>query len=282
MNLFGLKYLIAVSEHESFTKAAERLYVTQPTLSRQIADLEREFGVQLFVRGKQSISLTDAGRICLEEAREIVFRSERLIEKLKQAKGNVCGSLSIGYLGFIEYELLGTAVRNISQKYPNLDLTLASGTLAELNYFLENKKYDVIFTVAAGLQTLPGVEWTKVAKNELQIIVPANHVLATKDSVKIGDLREEHFVMLERSVSPLTVDSEIDLCLANGFSPNVVYYAHDAQIVLLMVASGKGVAFLSSRLNRQQTEGVKFRRFREPCGPILAHFGHLRPRNRAG
>ncbi len=258
MNLLALKYFIAITEYSSFTKAAEHLYVTQPTLSRQIADLEEEFGVPLFVRSKRSLTLTPAGQICLEEAKEIVSRCDRLTERLKYAEHDVTGALSIGYLGGIEHDLLTEPLRVLGADYPGLNIGLNRASLAELNHFLLSGKFDVIYTVATGLETVPGVSYTKIAKNILQLVVPRTHPLARKNAVSVRELANEHFVLFERNSTPLTVDSVIEMCLRSGFSPSVVYYARDPHTLMLMVSSGKGVAFLSSRMKVSAPEGVKF------------------------
>lgn len=258
MNLLGLKYFIAITQYSSFTKAAEHLYVTQPTLSRQIADLEEEFGVQLFNRNKRSITLTPAGEICLEEAKEIVMRCDNLVERLRHLDEGATGTLRLGYLGFIEFDLLATPLQKLSEQHPHLNVTLSRATLAELNHFLLEGKFDIIYTVAEGMDTLPGVGITKIAKNPLQVVVPVNHPLAEKNSVRVKELENEHFIMFERNVTPLTADGVIRMCARKGFSPTVVRYARDAQSMLLMVSAGQGVAFLSSKMAGHNTGSVKF------------------------
>lgn len=258
MNLLSLKYFLAISEYSSFTKAAEHLYVTQPTLSRQIADLEDEFGVPLFIRNKRSVALTPAGEVFFAEAKEIVKRCDELTNRLKYMNGDPSGTLSIGYLGEIEHNLLTKPLQALGSKYPNLNVGVLRASLAELNHFLLDGKFDIIYTVATGMDMLPDLKITKIAKNTLQLAVPVKHPLAQRDSVTIRELEHEQFVMFERNVTPLTTDSIIQMCMRNGFSPFVVHYARDPQTLLLMVSVGKGIAFLSSRAANQIVPGVKF------------------------
>lgn len=258
MNLLSLKYFIAVTEYSSFTKAAERLYVTQPTLSRQIADLEDEFGVQLFNRGKRSISLTPAGEICLKEAREIVSRCDNLVQRLKDISGEVSGTLNIGYFFNFDQELFVKPLQMMAVEHPNLNIGLAKASFAELNHFLMDGTFDLIYTSVTGVGNLTDVSITKIARNELRLVVPHNHPLAGRDSVLIKELEREQFIMLERSVSPHTVDSTIQMCLKNGFSPTVVHYAKDAQTIFLMVCAGKGVAFLPTRKEEGDSPFVRY------------------------
>ena len=258
MNLTALTYFIAVAEYKSFTRASEFLYVTQPTLSRQIADLEAELGVQLLNRSKRSVTLTDAGEICLAEAKEIVSRCDRLAQRLKTSSDGGEKNLKIGYQGVIEGSLLLDSVRGISEKVPDLNLGLRHASLAEINQFLLDGEVDVIFTVEAGMKNLPGIDYIRAAGNELQIAVPEGHRFAGRDSVMVEELKDEHFILFERSYTPLTVDYTLKMCMNHGFSPSVVYYAQDPQSMMLMVGAGKGIAFLSSRLSGKSFESVKF------------------------
>lgn len=258
MNLLSLKYFISVAEFSSFTKAANHLYVTQPTLSRQIADLEEEVGVQLFSRDKRSVNLTRAGEILLQEAKEIVNRFDNLLILLKNESGKINGSLNVGYLGVFEYDLLIEPISTFGRKYPDVHIGLTRASLAELNHFLIKSKFDLIYTVATGIETLPGVTFDKIANNKMQLIVGNTHPLASKTTVNISELANEHFVMFDRNVSPLTVDSITNMCIENGFSPIVAQYVQDPQTMMLMVSAGKGIGFISSRLSRTYSNTVKF------------------------
>lgn len=258
MNLLSLKYFIAITEYSSFTKAAEHLYVTQPTLSRQIADLEDEFGVQLFNRGKRSLSLTPAGEICLKEAREIVARCDNLTQRLKHINGEVSGTLNVGYFWHFNQDILVKPLQMMSNKHPNINIGLVKASFAELNHFLMDGTFDLIYTSVAGVGNLSNVSVTKIAKNELRLVVPHNHPLAARDSIRIKELENEQFIMLERSASPYTVDSTIQMCVSNGFSPTVVHYAKDAQTIFLMVCAGKGVAFLPTQKEEGDSPFVKY------------------------
>ncbi|MCC8150597.1 MAG: LysR family transcriptional regulator [Lachnospiraceae bacterium] len=247
MNLISLKYFIAIAEQKSFTKAAEMLYVTQPALSKSIADLEEEFGVPLFVRSKKGIFLTEAGEQCFAEAKSIVHQCDKLVESMRLCQHNQAGSLSIGYLGSIEYNLLSNPLKYLSDAQNGGNVSLVRANLAELNQSLLTGKFDLIYTVAVGLDKISGIRYKKIARNPLKLIVSTNNELAKRDSVQVSDLEGLPFVLFERSYSPLTVDYTINMCLQHGFSPTVVHYASDPQTLLLSVSSGKGVAFLSER-----------------------------------
>lgn len=257
MNLLSLKYFIAVAESGSFTKAAERLFVSQPTLSRQIASLEDELGVQLFQRNKNAVVLTEAGRILLDEGHEILKRCDSLTERIRQTKLDVRGTLRIGYHGSFDNSLLGDALKALSSRHPYLDFSLVNCNFGELNRLLMEGDVDVIFTSAVCLHSMPNIEWTRVQDNTLQVVVPSEHFLANQDAVCIRELASENFIMLERSAAPLIVDYVVDLCLRNGFSPNITIYVRDTQTGIYMVGAGKGVGFLFSQIPVHHFKNVK-------------------------
>lgn len=257
MNLLGLKYFIAVSEFKSFTKASEYLYVSQPTLSRQIAELEEELGRKLLDRQSRSISLTKAGEICFREAKEIVERCDALSEVVKSETPEDEGVLKIGYMGMIEHGLMSVPIRKFAEKYPRVKTFLYKNSLSELNHLLLQDKCDVIYTVKAGIDTIKQIDCTVLVPNELKLMVPVTHPLAGRNFVKLEELPDEKFVMLKRDSSPYLVDHLFSMCMRKGFSPKVVYYVEDPQTVLYAVALGKGIAFLSERINPDNVNGVK-------------------------
>ncbi|MDZ5757074.1 LysR family transcriptional regulator [Carnobacterium maltaromaticum] len=246
MNLLSLKYFIAVAEYSSFTKASEHLYVTQPTLSRQILDLEDEFGVQFFIRARHSLTLTQAGILFLEEATEIVNKCDNLKEIVKSENDKKIGALSIGYQSFLNTKLMYNTIKSITKKYPRIDFSLLRGTPLELRHQLITGKCDVIFALNTCMHSIPNIECINLQENKLQIAVPCNHHLANYDSVNMKDIADEKFILLNRDISPFTVDYAISLCMKNGFSPNAAYYVNDAEKALLLVGTGKGITFLHS------------------------------------
>lgn len=258
MNLMGLRYFIAVHEYRNFTKASEHLFVSQPTLSRQIADLEEEMGVQLFDRRNREIVLTHAGEVFYREAKKIIAQCDQLPEMVRAANSEQKGYLRIGYMGTVERDLIAESIYRFSQKFPDINVSLSKDMLKVLNEFLIEDKVDVIYSVLPGVSTIRNLKYKKVADNKLKVIVPANHRLADRKSVSIAELEEEHFVMFERDVSPLTVDRTLAMCVDHGFSPGVTYYVKEPQSMIYSVAMGKGVAFLSERMQLTDVSGVRF------------------------
>ncbi|OTO72799.1 MULTISPECIES: LysR family transcriptional regulator [unclassified Enterococcus] len=257
MNLISLRYFITVAEYSSFTKASERLFVTQPTLSRQILDLEEELGAQLFIRSRHSLVLTPAGHRLLPEAKVIIKKCDNLSELVKNENNDLTGSLRIGYQVFLDTTLMSQALKSITKENPQVDILLSRGGSSELTDDLTQDNYDVIFTLKICVESLPDLEVFKLQDNMLQVAVPRNHRLANQKKVYIKDLADERFILLDRKMSPSTVDYATGLCIKNGFSPNVSYYVNDAETAMLLTGSGKGITFVfSSRPGERSSEDI--------------------------
>ena len=249
MNLSSLRYFIEIADCKSFTKASERLFITQPTLSRQIQDLEEELGTRLFVREHHSLSLTEAGQRFLKEAKEIVKRCDNLRNVVKQKDEDLVGSLMIDYLAFMDTSLMYGAVKSLAKNNPHIDISLVRSGYTKIAQDLATDACDAAFTMKICIRDNPNIQYISLEKNKLQIAVPRNHRLAGRISVDVSELADENFIMLERMHSPLTVDYAVGLCNQNGFSPRTALYVDDIETSLLMVGAERGITFLFSRMN---------------------------------
>lgn len=249
MNIISLKYFIAVAECANFTKASERLFVSQPTLSRQIQGLEEMLGVRLFVRNRTSLALTPPGERLLTEAEAIVKRWDGLRQAVRQESDWVTGVVSIGYQSFLDTRIMYSTMKSLSGKYPGIDFVLSRGNPPDLRHDLIFGVCDIIFTLQTCVKSIPHVEAVKVADNRLQVAVPKTHRLADRESIDITELEGEHLIMLEHRVSPLTVDYVTGLFTKSGTAPEYTYHVDNAETALFLVGTGKGITFLHSRMS---------------------------------
>ncbi len=249
MNISSLRYFIAVAEFASFTRASERIFVSQPTLSRQVQDLEETLGVQLFVRQKGSLVLTMPGVRLLREAKEIVRRCEALKDVVHQDTDDVVGVLNIGYQAFLDTTVMYSMMRSLAKKHPGVDFALSRGTPPELRHSLLFGLCDAIFTLKTCVTSMPHVTSMRIAENRLQVAVPGNHRLAGRTTIDLSELADEHLIMLEHRISPLTVDYVTGLFMRRGISPESAYYVDNAETALFLVGTGKGITFVHSQMN---------------------------------
>ena len=259
MNLTTMRYFVTICEQRSFTKAADILYTTQPTLSKAIAAWEEELGVLLFIRAKKSIQLTTAGEICLEESREILRRCDILPEKLHRVGDGIRGTIRIGYLVSMDMSVLSNLLLRFGKLYPQIDVrTEASLHVADLHNRLNNGYIDVAISYMSKSQNESNYTLVPILENQLLIAVSTDHPLAKSGitSIDLRELANESFILFDRTISPDSVDYEISLCRLAGFTPKAVDYAKNGPSLLLSVASGRGIGFISSIFIADVPQGV--------------------------
>jgi len=237
-----LRYFVSVAEHLNFSAAAKQLHITQPSLGRQIAQLEQEIGVQLFNRNTRSVQLTAAGAALLHEAHEILHKTEVALTKTRQISIGAIGSLQIGFMSPLEKHDLPIIIKKFRNKHPNSNINFSKLGLGPLNEALEASKLDIAFTMAQDLDRLSHVSW-RLSRfcRPPGLLVPKEHPLASKTSVQLAGLQNECFVMFPRSEFPMSYDHLCHMCALAGFSPNIVAHSPFLETLLLMVETGIGI-----------------------------------------
>src|SRR5215212_6851092 len=157
MELRHLRYFVAVAEEENVTRAASRLHVSQPPLSRQIHDLEDELGVPLFERGAKSLRLTEAGRLFLNEARAVLERAEQAASAVKALGSGLTGELNIGYAPSLAVDVLPRALRNLQRDAPKIRVHLHDLSSGEMLDGLRKNQLDLALTIEQSAETLRGL-----------------------------------------------------------------------------------------------------------------------------
>ena len=245
MNLRSLEYFIEVAKKGSFSKAAKNLFVTQPTLSRHVADLEKELKTQLFIRESKRVVLTDAGKICFQEAQKIIGLANNMVSKVNDLESKKKLQLNIGYLKSIQ-SAINNPIIDFCNKYNDININMIGCHSSKMNPLFKYGEIDIMITVKEALRTMHNIEIIKILKNELLIMVSENHPLATKKAIKINELKDEGFIMLDQHVSPTAVDYFLGGNNKLGFKLHVSNYVKDMFTLILLVSSGKGISFMSS------------------------------------
>jgi LysR family hydrogen peroxide-inducible transcriptional activator len=195
MTITQLKYVLAVAEYQNFTKAAEKTFVTQPTLSMQIQKLEEELDIMIFDRGKKPIELTSVGKKIVEQARNIVNESDRMQDVVDQEKGFVGGEFKLGIIPTIMPTLLPMFLRNFTNKYPKVHLKIEELTTSEIIKKINDGHLD------AAIAATP-LNQEKINERVLYFepfvgYVPENHRLYEKKKLNIEDLNLDDILLLE-------------------------------------------------------------------------------------
>ncbi|MFY9549813.1 MAG: LysR substrate-binding domain-containing protein [Thermoanaerobaculia bacterium] len=267
MELRHLRYFVAVAEELHFGHAAARLHISQPPLSQQIQDLERELGVELFIRTRRSVALTAAGRVFLEEARHVLGDAKHAVEIAKKASRGEIGRLSIGFGPAPEAGLLKRVLTVFLARHPDVDVELHRLYTQEQLKALSRETIDVAFPllpIPAGPLVVERVSIEPVA-----VAMSSLHPLAGRRRLALQELRHEPFVLVCRDVGPVFYDLLFDACGKAGFTPTVTHETRHVMTVLGFVAAGLGVTLLPGAVESSAPPGVVFRRI-SPHTPTVA------------
>ena len=281
IELRRLRYLVAVADEGHLTRAAERLGIQQPPLTRQIRLLEEELGVPLFERLPRGMRPTEAGRVVVEAARDLLARADRLKETAARAARGEQGRLAIGYTSSAAFHPFVTQrIRGFRKARPGVLLELAEDGTPELTQGLRDERLDAAFLRSTSTD-LSGLSIEPLLEEKMVAAVPSGHRLARDGKVTLGDLAEETFVFYRRPTGPGLYDAIMAACLAAGFSPNVGQEAPRMTSTLSLVASGLGVSITPASMQRMNVEGVEFLRLRGTRGLVAPLLLATRRRDRS-
>jgi DNA-binding transcriptional LysR family regulator len=271
MELRHLRYFIAVAEELHFGRAAQRLRITQPPLSFQIQSLERELGVQLFVRGRR-VHMTEAGRALLAKAREAIEAADAAARAAQQASTMINGRLRVGYPAAGVFELPPLALRTFQERFPNVGVeTVVAATGAHLEA-LRAKQLDVAF-VRLGVLDRELMHFRTLQPEPLLLAVPEDHALARLPVVPVERLAGEPIILFPYALEPLLYRYLVtDVLGRSRVAPSVVFEATTLESACSAVAARLGVAFVGESLARIfAIPGVAYRPFAPP--PPLSRLG---------
>ncbi|WP_020181211.1 LysR family transcriptional regulator [Methylopila sp. M107] len=270
MELRHIRYFLAVAEEESFTKAAERVGIGQPPLSRQIKDLEAEVGALLFHRLAHGAELTEAGRVFREAVCGIPSQTAEAIRLAQRAARGETGVLGLGSIGSaVINPIVSSAIRSFRRAYPDVELRLEEATSAVLAAGLREGRLGaaIIRPTQADARDL---KFHVIAEDELMAALPVGHRLAAGEgSVALGDLAEEPLIITPREIGAGMFDTVVEACRLAGFEPRFGQSAPQIATMLSLVAAEFGVAVIPSAMRQLGVAGVTFRALKDKS-PSLA------------
>ncbi len=242
MELRHLRYFIAVAEEGNLTAAAERrLHTAQPSLSRQIRDLEYEVGVQLLIRSARGVELTAAGRVFLEHARLTLAQAETAVEAARRADSAAKPSFALGFLTGQEIDWLPRAMNILKDELPNIDVTVSSQESPKLADSLTRGGIDLAFLRPE--PQMPDLEYRLVAKEPLVVVLPSDHRLASRKNIAIGEIAQEIFLGMSKTAPTLQVVIN-DYLKRSGVEIRAAHQIDNLGMAMSLVASTRGVTLL--------------------------------------
>ena len=242
MELRHLRYFVAVAEAGSLTVAAEkRLHTAQPSLSRQIRDLEYEVGVPLMNRSVHGIELTAAGRAFLDHARLALVQVETATEAARRAAHPAKPTFALGFLTGLEMDWLPEAMRILRDELPNLEISISSQYSPDLAQALLRGKLDVAFMRPEA--HMPDLNYTVIVKEPLVVFIPSDHRLVSKDAIALQDIADETFIGISYTAPTLKVVID-DYLKRAGMNLRPTHSVDNLAMAMSLIASTRGVALL--------------------------------------
>ena len=261
MDFRRLRYFVAVAEERNFSRAAERLHIAQPGLSKQIKDLEGDIGVRLFERSNRGVRLTEAGRLLLEETQQMYAQMEGALRMVRRVGHGEVGRLTLGFVPSAFNEILPPFLRTFQEAFTDVELLLREMNPDQLVQSLRGEKIDVAFLY------LPveddDLDCRPVSREPLVVVLPEIHPLAGEAEIDVRKLADEPFVLPARYQTPGLRGRVMEVCRQEGFVPKGVQreeWLMQTTIVGL-VASNVGIALVPASLERNlRRTGVVYKK----------------------
>jgi DNA-binding transcriptional LysR family regulator len=263
MDFRSIRHFMVVAEELHFGRAARRLNIVQPALSRQIQRLEKDLQFQLFQRKNRRVQLTAAGMVFLEEARAVLASLDAAIRSGRRAAEGKTGWVNIGFVGSASLELLPAILRLFRRQSPEVELTLSDMTTVEQLQRLHEKRIHVGFIRGPVPIEEEGLVFETVAREPLAVAVPKNHSLAKHPRVRTRALAKEAFIVFPQQ--PMSAWDVLlrNICHNAGFEPEIVQRTVQIQTAISLVSAGIGVALVPLTARNLMQKGVVYCRLEE-------------------
>lgn len=259
MDIEYLKRFIVVAECLNFSKAAETMFISQPTLSHSITSIEKKLGTPLFVRNTKSVKLTRAGELFLPAALDIVERFQKVINEIDTELNLGNDSLNIGYIGPAMDNTLSSWIKKFRKIHPDVKVHILRYSSTKVVEAFQSNAIHLGLLYKMNLGNLASLKYRKVGKERFKVLLSVEHPLANRDRIDLHWLRDEPFLICDRACSPNYYDKVFSICEKRGFQPNVSQTLGMVSDIYRVVGAGLGVAIMSySDARSYDAYNVKF------------------------
>ncbi len=269
MELRHLRYFVAVAEEQNVTRAAARLHVSQPPLSRQMRDLEEELEVALFEHGARAVRLTAAGRVFLEEARAVLRRAEEALQTVRATAGGRGGEIHVAYAPSLTVQILPATLRLFQRESPEARVNLHDLSTEEMLNGLREGELDVALMIAPGQKQLRGLDFEELYSYPLRLAAHPTHRLARRRKVKLQDLLSERLIAFSKADYPEYHERLVSLFEPFGRLPQVAEEHDSATSLIAAVEAGRGVALVPASLGCLAGPRLKLRSLTPNPEPLV-------------
>ena len=275
MELRHLRYFVAVAEERNFTRAAERLHIAQPPLSRQIQQLEETLGVALIEKGSRPLKLTEAGQFFLAHAKPLLDQV-RDLKAMTQRVGKLERTLSVGFVASTLYGLLPDIIRRYRERHPEVEVTLHEMTTVEQLKALKEGRIDVGFGRIKSED--PSIRRIRLREERMVAALSSGHRLAQRqEGLRLLDLLHEPLLVYPKAPRPSFADQVLAAFSEANLMPDHVTEVRELQIAMGLVAAGEGISIVPESVQGMHHRNVIYRPIedRHAVSPVLFSVRHM-------
>lgn len=256
-DLVQLNCFVTVAEELHFGRAAERLCMTQPPLTRQIQALEHALGVKLFERTSRSVRLTTAGKVFLIDATRLLNLAKQATTTAQRTSTGQTGRVTIGFTQVMGFDVIPKLIASAQKALPDIDLVLREMVAVAQLEALEHNAIDIGFLWPLACRT--PLKYKTVLRDPLMAVVPADHPLAAKNQIELDDLADQPFIMHTQGQGKYLYSLINGLFISLGIPPRYVQHVDHVLTVVCLVRSGMGVSIVPTSTSRLRFDDVVFR-----------------------
>lgn len=251
MELRHLKYFLAVAEELNFTKASEKLFISQPPLSRQIIELEEELQAKLFIRNNKKVELTEAGKYFKKEVKILFQDLERISIKTKKIAENISGEFRIAYISSIYSSVISELIKHLKSQFPYVNFKLFEVSTTKQISALEQGKIEMGI-IRSPIQS-PKIKSHLWFKDGFSLVYNTNSV-QIKSENDILKLKDETFVFFNKDYAPHYHEVLLELCAFYGFTPKIIHESNNINSIVQLVKNGLGISIVPSNIAKNNLD----------------------------
>jgi DNA-binding transcriptional LysR family regulator len=242
MELRQLRYLVALADERSFTRAAEREHIAQPALSQQIQKLEQELGLPLVERTTRRVSITDAGELLVARARRVLTELESARQELDRVRGIQTGRVTVGAMNTMGPVDITLVLADFHKRHPQVELTVREDNSDALAEMLRVDALDLAFLSVTERVESHGLALQQILMEELVVVLPPDHPLAERDEIRMGELAGEEFITYREGARLRELLA--GAAAQAGFEPRIILESNESRRIRRLVSRGLGVSIL--------------------------------------
>jgi DNA-binding transcriptional LysR family regulator len=269
VELRQIRYFVTLAEELNFRKAAERLFITQPALSHQIALLEATLGVRLFQRDRRQVALTEEGKALLQDARHLVSESDAILMKARRLGAADTATVRVGFPEYANRTLIPEIISVFRRRHPEARVTLTEGYSRTLLPDLRQGRLDLAFMMIPPADDHGNLELDVIIDEKPGLLMAASHRLAGRSEISLAALDDEQLLLADRSVNPAAYDLVAEWLQRAGVRPRFFKVggsgAYTYDTVLRVIQSGEAVSLSTASMSSHLPDGVLFRPLHGPA-----------------